>query len=66
MLTFLTAPAIHPEVETIDRDPGIITLMSTLLRGTGRTFRVVAGQARAYHESASRLSFSSTAWPYHR
>lgn len=62
MLTVLTAPSIHPEVEVIDRDPGIITLLSTLVRA-GRT---AFGQACAFHESASRLSFSSTAWPYHR
>ncbi|QDI80712.1 hypothetical protein E8E01_09840 [Methylorubrum populi] len=62
MLTVLTAPSIHPEVEAIDRDPGIITLLTVLLRA-GRT---AAGQARAFHESASRLSFSATAWPCHR
>ena len=66
MLTVLTAPSIHPEVESIDRDPGIITLLSTLVRGGGRTLQAAASQARAYHESASRLSFSATAWPYHR
>jgi hypothetical protein len=62
MLTVLTAPSIHPEIETIDRDPGIITLLAALVRA-GRT---AAGQARAFHEGASRLSFSATAWPYHR
>ncbi|MFF8801758.1 MULTISPECIES: hypothetical protein [unclassified Methylobacterium] len=62
MLTVLTAPSIHPEIETIDRDPGIITLLAALIRA-GRT---AASQARAFHEGISRLSFSATAWPYHR
>ncbi|MEH3118638.1 MAG: hypothetical protein PGN25_13855 [Methylorubrum populi] len=51
MLTVLTAPSIHPEVEAIDRDPGIITLLTGLVRA-GRT---ALGHARAFHRSASRL-----------
>ncbi|BAU90757.1 hypothetical protein MPPM_2152 [Methylorubrum populi] len=62
MLTVLTAPSIHPEVEAIDRDPGIITLLSALVRA-GRS---AAHQARTFHEGVSRLSFSATAWPGHR
>ncbi|AWI88842.1 hypothetical protein C0214_11615 [Methylobacterium sp. DM1] len=62
MLTVLTAPTLHPEVEPLDRDPGIITLLSALVRAS----RTAAGQARAFHESASRLSFSAAAWPSHR
>ena len=62
MLTVLTAPNLHPEVEPLDRDPGIITLLSALVRA-GRT---AAGQARAFQESASRWSFSAAAWPSRR
>lgn len=62
MLTVLTTPAVQPEVEAIDRDPGIITLLSALVRAG----RHAASQARAFHEGASRLSFHATAWPTHR
>ncbi len=41
MLTILTAQPVHPEVETIDRDPGIITLLAALVR-SAVDLRVVA------------------------
>lgn len=66
MLTVFTAPTLHPEVESLDRDPGIITLLSALVRSGGHAVHAAARHARAYHASASRLSFSSAAWPYHR
>ncbi len=66
MLSVLTAFAIAPEIETIDRDPGIITLLSTLARNGARVARITARPARMVHETASRLSSSASAWPRHR
>lgn len=49
MLTVMTAQTFYPEAETIDRDPGIITLFSSLVRAmrpTGRPAGAVAGHRR--------------------
>ncbi len=57
MLTILTAQPVHPEVETIDRDPGIITLLSALLRSARRAKGGRAGEGIG-------LFASTTAWPH--
>ena len=44
MLSILTAKSVEPEVEAIDRDPGIITLAARVVGAIRRTGR--AGFAR--------------------
>ena len=44
MLSILTAKSLEPEVEAIDRDPGIITLAARIVDAIRRTSR--AGFAR--------------------
>lgn len=56
MLTILTAQPVRPEVEAIDRDPGIITLFATLLRSARRA----GGRAG----EGIGLFASATAWPH--
>ncbi|GJE73615.1 hypothetical protein [Methylorubrum suomiense] len=57
MLTILTAQPVHPEVETIDRDPGIITLLAALVRSARRSAGGRAGEGIG-------LFASATAWPH--
>ncbi|UMY19197.1 hypothetical protein [Methylobacterium organophilum] len=68
MLTVLTAQPVRPEVEAIDRDPGIITLLSALVRSARRAGHAVGAQTRACHRTAAEtdLFSSSTAWPYNQ
>ncbi|WP_232627802.1 hypothetical protein [Methylobacterium sp. Leaf118] len=54
MLTVITAQTVQPEVEAIDRDPGIITLVSSLVRavrGTGRPATDESGHRKGPYAS---------------
>lgn len=66
MLSIITAPAIRPEVETIDRDPGIVSLVSALVRSARANGTALAAHVRSAHQHANEaeLFSSSNAWPH--
>ena len=68
MLTVFASQSIRPEIEAMDRDPGIVSLLSALIRFARRAGQSATAHVRAYHQVANEaeLFSSSTAWPYNR
>ena len=66
MLTVLAAQPVHPEIESVDRDPGIITLLSVLVRVVRRGGRAAGEEVGASRRKAveAGLFGSATAWPH--
>lgn len=63
MLSLFMSKEIRPEVETVDRDPGIVSLISAFARFTARQ---TAAAVRSFHqrENGADVFSSSSAWPH--
>lgn len=66
MLSVITSPGLQPEIEPIDRDPGIISLASRIVRFAGRARRPAAALVRGAGRTAGEkaLFSSASSWPH--
>jgi len=66
MLSLMTAKEIRPESDSLDRDPGIVSLIAALARFTARQTASTVRSVRTFKLRANEAEVfsSSTAWPY--
>ncbi|GEO98697.1 hypothetical protein [Methylobacterium haplocladii] len=62
----MTVKEIRPESDTLDRDPGIVSLIAAFARFTARQTAAVVRSVRTVNQRANEAEVfsSSTAWPY--
>jgi hypothetical protein len=68
MLSLVAAKEIRPEVETLDTDPGIVSLIAAFSRFTARHTASTVRSVKTFQQrvKAAEAFSSSTAWPYYQ
>lgn len=66
MLSLMTAKEIRPEPDSLDRDPGIVSLIAAFARFTAHHTAATVRSVRTFNQRANEAEVfsSSTAWPY--
>ncbi len=66
MLTLVAAKEITPEVDALDRDPGILSLIVAFARFASHQGAALVRSVRTAHQRAieAEVFSSSTSWPY--
>ncbi|GLS43674.1 hypothetical protein [Methylobacterium brachythecii] len=67
MLSLVAAKEVRPEVESLDKDPGILSLIAAFARFTARQTASTVRSVQTFNQrvKAAEAFSSSTAWPYY-